>query len=135
MKKVIAFLTVIFIFVLIVLFQNSKETINGLVLYESEVSTYNDLRKHLKKELNINLKIDYIVDDNKIAEFDDFWKYTMEQLEIKLKTDNIDLLLDIPNEYLREYIDNDKLLRLDNYIDTSNIYTSILDKSKAIGTR
>lgn len=133
MKKVVAFLTVIFIFILIVLFQNSKETINGLVLYESEVSTYNDLRKHLKKELNINLKIDYVVDDNKIAEFDDFWKYTREQLEIKLNTDNIDLLLDIPNEYLREYIDNDKLLKLDNYIDTSNIYTSILDKSKAIG--
>lgn len=133
MRKKIVILGFIFVCILIIGIQVNKETVNGLVMYKSEVSTYNNLKNHLRKELNINLNIDYVVDDSDMAKFDDFWGDTRSQLEVKLNDENIDILLDIPNEYLRGYIDENKLLKLDNYVDTQNVYTSILDKYKEIG--
>ncbi len=117
----------------VLIFSQNRESINGLVLYKSEVSSYDTLKNYLKKELNINLQVDYVVDDNEISEEHDFWEYPKVQLINKLNNNNIDLLLDIPNEYLRDSMKDEKLLKLDNYIDTRNIYPAIIDKSKEIG--
>ena len=131
MKKIF-FLPILLTCLIIFLFQH-KENVNALVMYKSEVLNYNILKKYLKDELDINLKIDYIVDDKKEIDNYDIWEDTKEQLKNKLKDNKFDLLLDIPNEYLREFIEDKKLLKLDDKINIENIYPSIIDKSRKIG--
>lgn len=132
MKKV-AILIGVFLIILGMVFHNNKQTVRGLVLYKSEVSNYNSLKNDLKKEIGVNLKIDYLIDEYDIPDNYDLWKYTSEQLTNKLNTGNIDLLLDVPNEYLRDHIENKNLLKLDKFLNNDNIYPAIIDKSKKIG--
>lgn len=132
MKKIMMSLGVLLLFTL-PLFHQNRESVNGLVLYESEVSSYDTLKKYLNEELDINLNVDYVIDDSETFEKSDFWEYSKTQLSKKLNDNKIDLLLDIPNEYLRDCIENEKLLKLDNSIDIHNIYPAIVDKSREVG--
>lgn len=133
---------ILFVFISLIMFLGFKyqdmifgkrETVKGLVLLKSNVENYKALQDMVKKEYNIKLKIDYAADELDYNIEDDFWKFINNKLDEKLKNEDIDLLLDIPNEYLTELINNDKLLKLDDYIETENIYTAIIDKSKKIG--
>ena len=108
MKKLIILFGILLICT-IVIFSTNKENINGLVLYKSEVSSYDTLKKHLNQELGINLNVDYVIDENGTFEEYDFWEYSRVQLTNKLNENDIDLLLDIPNEYLRDYIKNENI--------------------------
>ena len=137
MKKIIILLGVLIICTVVIFSQDkesvNEESVNGLVLYKSEVSSYGTLKTYLSTELGVNLEIDYAVDDSEIINDSDFWEYSRIQLTNKLKNNNVDLLLDIPNEYLRDYIENESLLKLDDYINIDTIHPAVVDKSRKIG--
>lgn len=120
-------------------FNNSKaESLNALVVYKSEVEIYKPLTKILKKEKNINLTIDYLIDNEILDTKKDLWQLIQNSLNKKLLNSDIDILLGIPYQYLDTPIKRGQLLSLDkyiknNYISVQNIYKPTLDISTKIG--
>lgn len=133
----IVYLFLFLITTLLILSFNKKDSINALVLYKSSINELKPLIFDIKKNTNIKVNFKYIFDDTNYSFSTlNLWKDIENFLSDDSNLNDIDVLFDIPYEYLLNFIKNDKLLDLKNKLDKSilsNTYSPIIDISKKVG--
>ena len=113
-------LLLLLLMISLLVFVNKKESINALVLYRSSIDELAPLSSDITENTNIKINYKYI--------------FEIETHESNLR--DIDVLFDIPYEYLSYLIKDNKLVDLTNKIDKStldNTYYPIIDISKKAG--
>ena len=108
-----------------------------MVLYRSSIDELAPLSSDITENTNIKINYKYIFDDTK-SNFStsNLWKDIELFLADESNLRDIDVLFDIPYEYLSYLIKDNKLVDLTNKIDKStldNTYYPIIDISKKAG--
>ena len=130
-------LLLLLLMISLLVFVNKKESINALVLYRSSIDELAPLSSDITENTNIKINYKYIFDDTK-SNFStsNLWKDIELFLADESNLRDIDVLFDIPYEYLSYLIKDNKLVDLTNKIDKStldNTYYPIIDISKKAG--
>lgn len=115
---------------------NNDSTLKMAILYKSQLSMYEQFRNKLK-DININVQLDYIVDDTSMKK-GDIWEHARKELLKKLSDGSTDLVAGVPADYIPYLIEHKKIVKLDELmirdgINTNNLYKPVLDIQKKIG--
>lgn len=139
-KKSLLFFLMLTVFFSIVGCEISKDSVSMVVLFKSDVEKYSDFERELKKEKNLSLKIEYLIDDlgEEYFKIEDLWSTIENKLSEKLEDEHVDIIANIPTPYLYNPIENDQLESFDSYIekgkfDLSKIYKPVINISKKVG--
>ncbi|RYL93914.1 hypothetical protein EWI07_07045 [Sporolactobacillus sp. THM7-4] len=113
---------------------NNHKTIRIGVLFKSELNGYSNYAQDIENKQNVTIDLNYIVDDTK--KVPDLWSVIKKSLASE--TNNFDLIVGVPSNYIPDLIKEKKVQSMDSYIqrdhlDLNHLYQPVIDISKQIG--